>query len=283
MRRSCNKSTHAKNLHVGVANTKKTQRHGSTFRRLPLHGFTLVELLVVISIIALLVSILLPALNKAREAGKRIVCATNVRAIYMATYYYFLDYDGRYPGAYFADPTTSEMTSNIVNEITPYFDIKDVWTDPSQNNMPPIADAGDVKDGLVETVNSLGTVFQWPVHYSFNRYMYPAIEEPYVHPDQLLTFTHTRESTFKVPPSTVVAVFCIHPPLIGWSTFLRCADVNNIRKNTPEYDPCHIHGTQVNVVFADSHYEPMEADVLSDFDNWGEKLFSLRKNYNPYE
>jgi len=59
-------------------------------------GFTLIELLVVIAIIAMLLAILMPALNKVKKIAQRVVCGTNLKGMGNAQTVYANDFDGQY-------------------------------------------------------------------------------------------------------------------------------------------------------------------------------------------
>jgi prepilin-type N-terminal cleavage/methylation domain-containing protein/prepilin-type processing-associated H-X9-DG protein len=92
--------------HTGISKSA-TVRVGAS-------GFSLVELLVVIAIIAVLASLLLPALSRSREQGKRVACINNIRQLSMAWIMYADDNDGRLtPNNWVYSVSDSQLTNGV--------------------------------------------------------------------------------------------------------------------------------------------------------------------------
>ncbi len=99
-------------------------------------AFTLVELLVVITIIGMLMSLLLPAVNAARESARRAICNNSVRSIGQAISAYASANNSNYPGYVMktANNTASPALANSTYPaswyvmLSPYMDRNDIYT-----------------------------------------------------------------------------------------------------------------------------------------------------------
>ena len=96
------------------------------------NAFTLIELLVVVAIIAILASMLLPALAGAKVSARKVLCMSNQKQIALATQMYGDDFEGNFPKATGQDHT--EWIKAMIR--AGYFSSLKIFKDPSESEGP---------------------------------------------------------------------------------------------------------------------------------------------------
>lgn len=111
-------------------------------------GFSLVELLVVVSVIGVLVSLLLPAVQASREAARRTNCASNLRQLGIALHGYVSANDGKLPPRKVDnDDRIADSIANPFNN--PYRGKSRYWFGEVDENQPALTDRLSVENGTL--------------------------------------------------------------------------------------------------------------------------------------
>ena len=229
-------------------------------------GFTLVELLVAISIISLLMAILLPVLGQAKSYARTIACMSNLRQIGIAVCFYAHDYDGYFPAAYESESDTHWWGQKLSDKIDhtkgfawPYLQSrlkkKSVYECPTQRygsyrlQAKPSGEPDDPK-WITSTYGYNGYYLSspktaWSAIRDLPWQKITTIKEPafvFIFADTMLD----RDSTGKRPDLENNAL--LDPPYLY---------VGGSWKKNDFPTTCFRHDDQTNVIFIDGHCDSM--------------------------
>ena len=217
--------------------------------RFDARGFTLIELLVVIAIISLLVSILLPSLQKAKELANRAVCMSNQKSIGLAFAGYSSQYDGKLPWTayhiYFAN--TPSWWPRLLSE---YLELPISFTEnfgiaydaPVGNNTGPLFCPSD---------EQITSYYGTPISYGASYWL---LRSPMGFTSG---FKHAQVEQITYPSE---AMLLTENKVGAWSSEERFWYMGAFPTwQVPEYDLIHEetnrHSGGMNILFLDSHVE----------------------------
>jgi len=227
-------------------------------------AFSLIELLVVISIISLLMGILLPSLNRARQQARSIFCLNNLRQMVIAANSYACSYDDHYPLAYYTER---------INGIRYYYSWDfTTWKDwstspPSENVEPGLLWQGETIEKVQQCPSFKGSHNWFADPYTGYNY-----NTSYIGRDETVSPPNSAKTTEVRRPSET-AIFGDGQYSAGANKFMR-APFSNPR-DASFSDTGRAAGTQgyrhlykTNVAFCDGHVQSI-SDIFTETDPIG--------------
>jgi prepilin-type N-terminal cleavage/methylation domain-containing protein/prepilin-type processing-associated H-X9-DG protein len=240
-------------------------------------AFTLVELLVVISIIALLLAIMMPALQKAREQSKMVMCKSNLKQVGLAFVVYAEYNDGKHPPQADSDSIGSISADSaqgraLHETLWPFRLAKNLGDksfkfepDPKKNassTNPFVCPSHDtvknVKYYKVSYATNYGTLFRYANLYNDPRWPGPVRLSQIKQPAALMAIMDSDGGYWKDFPSTLVYSAYQSGDNYSWP-FKWDSNKNNILDSV---DRTHLFngagfrhdkGKKINAAFADGH------------------------------
>jgi prepilin-type N-terminal cleavage/methylation domain-containing protein/prepilin-type processing-associated H-X9-DG protein len=230
--------------------------HGILVKR----DFTLIELLLVIVIIAILAALLLPALKRAKDVARNMLCSNNLKQLGLIVPQYCVDYDGYYPLTYnYTGSSTSVKYPTWVGVLAEYGDLKraTLFICPSvkEANLNNTLKRALTNESTFENVKRDGSIYAPFVSYGISRAgTSPSLTE--------LTIYHSARNN-QVPADMLVFLDCevSNQGGDGWyyTTYNEWATGGIARNGAISFNRHYLH---VNIVYTDGHVDSRHIDDI---------------------